>query len=245
MTALSTTSGLTRGLLLLDSAIQRPVRLSARRPAVGTAAPARALPPPLSSRSAPDPTGVLTCARTIESARRGDRAALAALLRALQDPWYRLSLGLLRDADLAAEAVQETGLRFLRQVAGFRGDSQIRTWSLGIAINVARELKRRRGRFVTGTVDEDGRVTEAPGGDRLADPGRGAPDGAVLAEQRAALRAVLTDLPDRQREAIVLRFFEDLSVEETARAMGCAAGTVKATVHQALRSLKKRMERWV
>ena len=44
---------------------------------------------------------------------------------------------------------------------------------------------------------------------------------------------MLADLPDRQREAIVLRFLEELSVEQTAAAMGCAEGTVKATVHQA------------
>jgi RNA polymerase sigma factor (sigma-70 family) len=49
-------------------------------------------------------------------------------------------------------------------------------------------------------------------------------------------------LPDRQREAIVLRFFEELSVEETAAAMNCAAGTVKATVHQALRAMRARLE---
>jgi RNA polymerase sigma-70 factor (ECF subfamily) len=67
-------------------------------------------------------------------------------------------------------------------------------------------------------------------------------DSAELSEQRARLREILTDLPDRQREAIVLRFFEDMSVEETARTMQCAEGTVKATVHQALRSLKNRLE---
>jgi DNA-directed RNA polymerase specialized sigma24 family protein len=39
----------------------------------------------------------------------------------------------------------------------------------------------------------------------------------------------------------VLRFFEDLSTEEAAAAMGCAAGTIKATVHQALRALKQKM----
>lgn len=241
MSALSTTSGLTTGLLLLDSAIQS-AGAPYRRPTVRAAAPARATPP---VPTAADPAAVLGCLRTIQSARRGDRAALSALLRALQDPWYRLSLGLLRDADLAAEAVQETGLRFLKQISGFRGDSQIRTWSLGIAINVARELKRRRARYLTGAVDEDGGVVAAGVTARLSDPCRSMPDRAVFGEQRDALTSVLADLPERQREAIVLRFFEDLSVEETARAMGCAAGTVKATVHQALRSLKKRMERWV
>ena len=46
---------------------------------------------------------------------------------------------------------------------------------------------------------------------------------------------------DRQREAVVLRFFEELSVDQTAAAMECAAGTIKATVHQALRILKTKL----
>ena len=75
--------------------------------------------------------------------------------------------------------------------------------------------------------------------------GRAAYDGpdarAESAEQHERVRLVLADLPMRQREAVVLRFFEDMSVDETAAAMGCAAGTVKATVHQALRSLRQRL----
>src|SRR5207244_118795 len=74
------------------------------------------------------------------------------------------------------------------------------------------------------------------GGRPLADAER--------SEERDRLRSVLADLPDRQREAIVLRFLEELSVEETAAAMGCAEGTVKATVHQALRSLRQRLKQW-
>jgi len=79
---------------------------------------------------------------TIASARNGDRESLSRLLRELQDPWYRLCLSLLRDPEKARDATQETAVRFLRQLPGFRGESQIRTWSLGIAINVVREIRR-------------------------------------------------------------------------------------------------------
>ena len=51
-------------------------------------------------------------------------------------------------------------------------------------------------------------------------------------EEAEMIRSILEVLPDRQREAIVLRFFEELSIEDAARAMSCAPGTVKATVHQ-------------
>lgn len=170
--------------------------------------------------------------RTVKSAREGDRAALATLLRELQDPWFRFSLSLLGDVERAREAAQETGLRFIRTLAAFRGDSQLQTWSLGIALNVVREMRRKhRG------ISEEGQEfltanRQPPVSPLLA---------ADLAEQSENLRAVLAGLPDRQREAIVFRFFEGLSVEQTARAMECAEGTVKATVHQALRSMKLKL----
>jgi RNA polymerase sigma-70 factor (ECF subfamily) len=169
----------------------------------------------------------------VERATRGDRAAQATLLRELQDPWFRMCLSLLKgDAERARDATQETALRFLKLLPTFRGQSHIRTWSLGIAINVVREL--RRGDSATDRIDRERveaqqRESESP----LSAAGK--------SEEQERLRQVLERLPERQREAIVLRFFEDLSVEEAANAMNCATGTVKATVHQALKALKQAM----
>lgn len=170
----------------------------------------------------------------IDAARLGDRHAQAELLRSLQDPWYRLCLGLLRDPDKAQDAVQETALRFLKQIRQFRGDSKLTTWSMGIAINVVREMRRRR---ILGTGGEDDMLEQMPAASAAAPL-----DAAASTEQRAALRLILDQLPQRQREAVILRFFEDLSVEDTAAAMNCAEGTVKATIHQALRALKRKLE---
>ena len=176
-------------------------------------------------------------AATIDAARAGDREACAALLRALQDPWYRTCLSLLAgDVERARDATQETAVRFLRQLPGFRGESQLRTWSLGIAINVVREFRRSSGR--EGSLPEevgvvtDGRRATAAGPDEVVE----------TIERRDVLRATLADLPDRQREALTLRYFEEMSVEETAAAMECAPGTVKATVHQALRKLREKLK---
>lgn len=181
---------------------------------------------------------------TVLAARFGDRPAQARLLRWLQDAWYRLALGLLGDVDRAREATQETAVRFLRQLPGFRGESQVRTWALGIAINVAREMRRSPNARAVSLEDWDA-FGESTAGPRRATQ-RPAPHvAAELAELRDRLRAVLADLPERQREAVVLRFFEELSVEDTAAAMNCAQGTVKATVHQALRALRKKLEVFV
>jgi RNA polymerase sigma-70 factor, ECF subfamily len=163
---------------------------------------------------------------TLEAARGGDRLARGRLLDELQHVWFRFCLGLLRDEHLAADATQETGLRFLRQLTQFRGESELKTWSLGIALNVVRETRRKRPVPVDAMSDS---VAEHPAEALEAD------------EMKSQLRLALKDLSDRQREAVVLRFFEELSVDETAAAMGCAAGTIKATVHQALRILKTKL----
>lgn len=170
-------------------------------------------------------------AAAIEAARRGDRAAQAQLLSALQDVWFRFCLSQLRgDRDRAADATQETALRFLKQLGSFRGESQLQTWSLSIALNVVREQRRKR------QLDEL---------DSAQEPAAATPRAARLTEdeeETAILKQTLAALPDRQREAITLRFFEDLSVEETAAAMNCATGTVKATVHQALKALRAKLK---
>jgi RNA polymerase sigma-70 factor (ECF subfamily) len=166
---------------------------------------------------------------TIEAGRRGDCRAQARLLGALQDVWFRFCLSQLRDQDLAADATQETALRFLKQLANFRGESQLQTWSLSIALNVIREIRRKRS---PASLESDAQLTT----ERSSVPSQ-----LENVEEQNQMRQMLTTLPDRQREALTLRFFEDLSVEQTAVAMNCAVGTVKATVHQALRALRQKM----
>ena len=161
----------------------------------------------------------------IQAARSGNRVAQATLLRELQDQWYRLVLRLLGNSESAREATQETALRFLKQLPLFEGRSEIRTWSLGIAINVTREMKRQKGQNAL-NID-------------LPSNGHG-PDAEVEQRERAAMvNRVIDTLPERQREAVLLRFFEQLSVEQSASVMGCAPGTVKALVFQALRNMRE------
>jgi RNA polymerase sigma-70 factor (sigma-E family) len=59
---------------------------------------------------------------------------------------------------------------------------------------------------------------------------------------RAALMTALAELPERQRACVVLRYFEDLDVRETAAALGCSEGTVKSQTSRALASLRVMFE---
>jgi len=82
--------------------------------------------------------------------------------------------------------------------------------------------------------------TEVP-----SEPDRNVPSGQDVAESvalRAALMSALADLPLRQRACVVLRYFDDLSVADTAAVLGCSEGTVKSQTSRALASLRSTFE---
>jgi RNA polymerase sigma factor (sigma-70 family) len=123
----------------------------------------------------------------------------------------------LRDPQLAEEATQEAFIRayvYWRRVARMDRPAG---WVYVVATRVA---FRRRGR------PSFGEITEVPDGN-LADT--------VVAKE--VLRVAIEGLPERQRAAIVLRYFADLPLADVAAAMDCALGTVKSTLHAALARL--------
>ncbi len=166
----------------------------------------------------------------VDRAKRGDGRARAELLGRLADVWYRYCLSMLRDADAARDAAQESALRFLARLEAFRGDSSVETFAIGIAVNVCRE--QRRQRTFEACEQPDAHHADTPRPDQHAQ----------RREARDRICELVATLPQRQREAVVLRYFEQLPLAEVAEAMGCALGTVKATLAQALRALRNRWE---
>lgn len=127
------------------------------------------------------------------------------------------------DRELAMDIAQETmarAYRDWRKVSGFEAPA---AWLHRVAFNVSNSFFRR-GKLERRTAHLN--VTE-----EVAADGGGA--------EAIALRALVAALPKRQRTALVLRFYADLSVRETATAMGCAEGTVRALTSQALGSLRR------
>lgn len=191
-------------------------------------------PTPEASPRQPEPTRLrMPEPALITRARAGDREAAGALLRSMQDMIYRYCLSVLRDADAAGDATQETAVRFLRSIQRFSDRSKLSTWTLGIALNVCREQARAMQRG--GRAEADAAVQASP----EPDPG----DRATHSEQLGRLQARLAALPMRQREAIVLRYLEQMTIVEVAATMGCAQGTVKATLWKGLRRLRNLMNK--
>lgn len=187
----------------------------------------------------------LQISELMDRASSGDDGAFADLADALQDRLYRFALAhLLHWAD-AAEAVQETLLRAYRRRGDWKGGSDAWSWFAGIAMNVVRECRRRRkrpeARLQTAADAADPGDNLAAAGSRPASQA-GPPALVELGEDLDRLAGAIARLPDRQREALTCRHLRQMSVRETAQAMGCAEGTVKATVAAAMQQLRTMME---
>lgn len=156
--------------------------------------------------------------------KSGDEAAFDAIVRRFQDRVYRLACVWLYDEQQALDVAQEVFVRGFTGLRSFRFRAAPFTWLYRTTRNVCREYNRVR---------RSDRLEHEPG-----DPGRGVEGQAADVECARRVRALVAGLPPRQREVVMLRIFEDLSVRETARAMGCREGTVKALLHKAIRKLK-------
>jgi RNA polymerase sigma-70 factor (sigma-E family) len=136
---------------------------------------------------------------------------------------------LLRDAGEAEDLAQETLVVMFRRWRHLRDPAAADAYAYRTVVRLTRRhLRRARFRYETTVAEVADQVADLPrvGGDELT------------AELTGSVRDALLMLPARQREAVVLRYYLDLSVEDTSRAMGCATGTVKSQVSKALASLR-------
>lgn len=134
---------------------------------------------------------------------------------------------IVRDVSGAEDIVQETLLRLARRWPRVRRMRHPSAYARRIAINLALDEHRARGRE-DAALKREGAALE-----------RTVADGNGHVEQRADLIAALSALSPRARAVIVLRYYGDLSEAEVADALGCSVGTVKTTASRALDTLRK------
>ena len=185
----------------------------------------------------------------LQESTQQETRSLESFLAAVERKAFRIAQIALRHEDDALDAVQEAMLRLVRNYAR-RPAEEWAPLFYRILENCVRDVQRRRtvrGRVMSwlpwagNAADED-----------QADPLEQAPDPAPLPEARVqvgetlqALEVALAALPARQRQAFLLRNFEGLDVEATARAMGCSAGSVKTHYFRALQALRAQLgEYW-
>jgi RNA polymerase sigma-70 factor, ECF subfamily len=145
-----------------------------------------------------------------------------------------LARTMLRDADEAADVVEEVLLRVRDAAPGFRGERGLRTWVLRIVANRCRDLLRRR-RFTAGRPEDFDPIAEAG---LRAEPLAGWDEAIDQERLLVALERAIDALPREQREAVVLRDRLGLSYGEVAETLGVSEAAVKSRLFRARAALK-------
>ena len=157
------------------------------------------------------------------------RAALTRMVQTHGDAIFRMCCLYLKDVHLAEDATQETFLKAYHRMESFRGECQEKTWLTGIAINVCRDFLRTAWlRRVDRSVD----ISLLP-------------DCAQAEEYHdATVRTEVMALPAKLREVILLRYYQGLTIQETADALHIGVSTVNQRQKKAGDILRRRLKEW-
>lgn len=166
----------------------------------------------------------------------GDIDAFDTLFDRHHVPVYNFARFILGDALGAEEIMQDTFLAVARSARRYEARGRFRAWILGIArYRCLAALEAARAR----------RAVIESSGIEFVDPVSAEPSPSeriVRDERAAAVRRAIMDLPDRQREAIVLYAFEDMTYREIADALGTPINTVKTLIHRARSALAESVQ---
>lgn len=170
----------------------------------------------------------------------GDREAFADIVRQWEGRVYNLALRYLGNREDAQDVAQETFLSAFRSMQSLRDPGSFRTWLYRVALNHC----RARSRASRPELSLDEPSEDAEGG--------GAPDALQAALQRAAgdpvevrdlVRKALMGLSEEHRQAVILKEYLGLSLEEVARVMDCPLSTAKSRLYHGLRGMYRRLVR--
>lgn len=164
----------------------------------------------------------------------GEASAFEILYGRHRGPLFRFLLAQLRDRPLAEELYQDVWQRVIAARATWRPEAAFATWLYRIAHNRLNDHWRAQRHRPPAPLDAELRTAA------LADPEH---PGSVAEqdEQRQRLQQALDELPDEQREAVLLRLQQELSLEEIGRITGVGRETVKSRLRYALDKLRARL----
>lgn len=180
----------------------------------------------------------MTDRELVERAKKGDQAAFEQLVLDNQNRVYSLALRMVNDREEAEDLAQEAFVKAWQGLASFQGESSFATWVYRLTANLCidwlRRQKRREGVEPAVSLD-DADLGRAEPADRDGDPHL------VLekSERGRALARGLAELPDWQRQVLVLRELSGLSYQEIADALDIDLGTVKSRIARGRLSLRK------
>jgi RNA polymerase sigma-70 factor (ECF subfamily) len=200
-------------------------------------------------------------ARLVASLRLGDERAFTEIVDRYGSAMYRVARAYVGSDDLAGDVLQEAWLVALRSIQTFEGRSTLRTWLIGIAVNVARSRRRREARGSafsvllsalaerrsSPTVDPSrfqGRAGDDPGAWRLPPAAwSDRPEAQLLGKELLGeVRTAIEALPEAHRVVMQMRDVEGFASDEVARILGISTANVRVRLHRARAAVRARLE---
>jgi RNA polymerase sigma-70 factor, ECF subfamily len=176
----------------------------------------------------------------IASILAGNTHEFHDLIQPYERSVYSMALSMLQNEADAEDAAQEAFLKAFRNLGKFRGEAKFSTWLISITLNEARSRLRQKKTAKTESLDElneGGHVSPALLRDWREIPSEVLERGEV----RVMLQHAITDLPLIYREIFLLRDFEELSVNQSAEALGISVAAAKVRLHRARMMLQKKL----
>lgn len=171
----------------------------------------------------------------IEAFKRGEESAFTALVIKYRETVYRIARRMVHSHEDASDVAQEVFIRVYRALPRFAARAQLRTWLYRITVNFCLDFNSRRRDVLTGLKEL---MWEPSPHDNPVE----------IAEQRElgdVVARAIDALPPRQKAMVVLRVYQDLPYADIGLIMGCAEGTVKATMFAAYAKLRKSLAPYV
>jgi RNA polymerase sigma-70 factor (ECF subfamily) len=173
-------------------------------------------------------------AALVAGLRAGEEQAFVALVRDYQPALLRLAEATVGSRAVAQEVTQDTWLAVMRGVDRFEGRSTLKTWLFRILLNRARSAAHRELRAGRPEVIDDERFDASGAWADPPEPWADRADDRLLAAQLAErVQSLLTELPESQRQVIVLRDVEGLPAAEVAELLGVSDGNQRVLLHRA------------
>jgi RNA polymerase sigma-70 factor (ECF subfamily) len=182
----------------------------------------------------------------VKKARAGEADAFRALVVRYQRKVYAVSLGIVKDPDLAWDVAQETFVRVHGHLAEFEGKSSFSTWILRIATHLAIDAVRKERKARREEMDDvkEADIAEAGEGILSTSLGNDPRDNALRRELAEKISEALETLPEKHRTILVLREVEGLSYEELAERLGIHKGTVMSRLFHARKKMQAALRRY-
>jgi RNA polymerase sigma-70 factor (ECF subfamily) len=182
----------------------------------------------------------ITEQRIIQEAKNGNRDAFAELVDLYKDKVYHVSYRMVGNRQEAEDVAQETFLRVYANLDNYDPQYKFSTWIYRIASNLSIDLLRKRKK----NLSIDAEISGAEGvdwHDRLADTGKG-PEEEVLTDQlQEEVQGAIMGLSPKYRAVMLLRYIEDLSLQEISEAVQLPISTIKTRIHRGREALRKKL----